>query len=255
MKSPISRVGCIEPDGILKGSKMNDRNINTINSSGNNDRPYSTGRDGSSDSSSPRASRSARRLRKQKRSSAQITPLMSVREVMIRAKSSCIAVPIFYCRCIVMCFLNDGRVPNALAKIQGQDKSVAIPVGPEHCKKSFLRNLNVADVLHPALARLLLLEQLALARNVATVALCGHVLAIGLDRRTGNDVGPHRGLDGDIEHLTRNQFAHPLGQVPALALGQIPVDDRAQGIDALAVDQQIQAHERPGLVSRRRIFE
>src|SRR5262245_45439094 len=41
----------------------------------------------------------------------------------------------------------------------------------EHGEKGLLRNLDGADLLHPPLARLLALEQLALARDVAAVAL------------------------------------------------------------------------------------
>ncbi|MNT85170.1 hypothetical protein D3C72_2252990 [compost metagenome] len=42
MKSPTSRVGFIDPDGIWKGSTRNERNTRTMNSTGKNDLPYST---------------------------------------------------------------------------------------------------------------------------------------------------------------------------------------------------------------------
>ena len=47
----------------------------------------------------------------------------------------------------------------------------------EHRHKRFLRNLDGAEPLDPFLARLLLFEQLALARNVAAVTFCQHVFA------------------------------------------------------------------------------
>ncbi len=42
MKSPMSRVGIIDPEGILKGSTINERNIKTSRKMGKNDRAYST---------------------------------------------------------------------------------------------------------------------------------------------------------------------------------------------------------------------
>ena len=41
----------------------------------------------------------------------------------------------------------------------------------QHGQERFLRNLDAADLLHPLLAFFLLLEQLALTRDVAAVAL------------------------------------------------------------------------------------
>src|SRR4051812_17047323 len=51
----------------------------------------------------------------------------------------------------------------------------------ENGQKGLLGNFDVADLLHALLSFLLLLEQLALARDVAAVALGRHVLANGLD--------------------------------------------------------------------------
>src|SRR5229473_7801219 len=47
----------------------------------------------------------------------------------------------------------------------------------EHGKKRFLRDLHLAHLLHALLAFLLLLEELALPRDVAPVAFGEHVLA------------------------------------------------------------------------------
>src|SRR5262245_49220625 len=52
----------------------------------------------------------------------------------------------------------------------------------EHREKRLLRNLDCADLLHAPLARLLALEELALPRDVAAVALREHILALRLDR-------------------------------------------------------------------------
>ena len=50
-------------------------------------------------------------------------------------------------------------------------------------QEGLLRDLHVAHLLHPLLTFLLTLQQLALARDVAAVALGGDVLAQRLDRR------------------------------------------------------------------------
>ncbi|MOA51263.1 hypothetical protein D3C78_1743880 [compost metagenome] len=42
MKSPTSRVGFIDPEGIWNGSTRNERSTSTMNSTGKNDLPYST---------------------------------------------------------------------------------------------------------------------------------------------------------------------------------------------------------------------
>ena len=55
-------------------------------------------------------------------------------------------------------------------------------------QERLLGHLDAPDLLHAPLALLLLLEQLALARDVAAVALGDDVLAEGLDRLAGDDV-------------------------------------------------------------------
>src|SRR5256885_14791030 len=47
--------------------------------------------------------------------------------------------------------------------------------------KSFLRDVDLAELPHLLLAFLLLLQKFAFARDVAAVALCGDVLAQGAD--------------------------------------------------------------------------
>ena len=76
--------------------------------------------------------------------------------------------------------------------------------------EGFLRDLDVADHLHPLLALFLLLEQLALAGDVAAVALGEHVLAHRPDRLAGDDPAADRGLDRHLEHLARDQLAQLL---------------------------------------------
>ena len=61
-------------------------------------------------------------------------------------------------------------------------------VHPEHRQERLLRDLDGTHALHPLLALFLLLEQLALAGDVATVALGQHVLAHGADGFACDDI-------------------------------------------------------------------
>src|SRR4051812_18181303 len=65
----------------------------------------------------------------------------------------------------------------------------------------FLRDVHAADALHALLAFLLLLQQLALARHVAAVALGGDVFADGLDRLAGDDLAADRRLERDLKEV------------------------------------------------------
>ncbi|SOY47098.1 hypothetical protein CBM2588_A130033 [Cupriavidus taiwanensis] len=106
-------------------------------------------------------------------------------------------------------------------------------------QEGLLRNLDGADLLHALLARLLLFQQLLLARDIAAVALGQHVLAQRLDVFAGDDVGADRGLDRHVVHLARNDLAH-LGRDFAPAILRIgSVHDHRQRIDLVAVDQDI----------------
>src|SRR6476661_11274766 len=68
------------------------------------------------------------------------------------------------------------------------------------------RDLDAADVLHPLLAGLLLLEQLALAADVAAVALGEDVLADRPDVLAGDDARADGGLDGHLVLLPRDEL-------------------------------------------------
>src|SRR5438477_986680 len=81
-------------------------------------------------------------------------------------------------------------------------------VDPQHGQECLLRNVHLPHALHALLAFLLLLEQLALARDVAAVALGDHVLPQGLDGLAGDDPAADGGLDRHLEHLARDELAH-----------------------------------------------
>src|SRR5699024_10271456 len=78
------------------------------------------------------------------------------------------------------------------------------PVGGERGDAGRLRDLRGPDVLHPPLALLLLLQELALAGDVTAVALGKHVLADRPDGLAGDDPRADGRLDGDLELLARD---------------------------------------------------
>src|SRR5205814_44723 len=73
-------------------------------------------------------------------------------------------------------------------------------------QERLLRDLDRSYLLHPLLSFFLLLEQLALARDVAPVAFGGHVLAQRADGLAGDHFGADRGLDHHLEQLARDQL-------------------------------------------------
>src|SRR5690606_10428607 len=113
----------------------------------------------------------------------------------------------------------------------------------QHGKEGFLRNLHVAHLFHPLLAGLLLLQQLLLAAGVTAITLGQYVLAQRLDRGARHDLTTHGCLDGNIEHLPRDQILHLLDQLAPLVGGVVAVHDQRQGVDLLVVDQDIQPHQ------------
>src|SRR5436305_3825834 len=82
----------------------------------------------------------------------------------------------------------------------------------QHGEERLLRHLDGADLLHPLLALLLLLEQLALARDVAAVALREHILALGLHGLARDHARADRRLDGDVEELPRDLLPQALDE-------------------------------------------
>src|SRR5574337_1915610 len=96
----------------------------------------------------------------------------------------------------------------------------------QHGHERLLGDVHAADGFHALLALLLLLQQLALAGHVAAVALGGHVLAEGLERLAGDDLGADRGLERDLE-LVAVDLAAELDQEAAPAgLGLAAVADQ-----------------------------
>src|SRR5258708_28802943 len=100
-----------------------------------------------------------------------------------------------------------------------------------------LRNLHLAELAHPLLALFLLVQQLALAADVAAVALGEHVLAHGLHGLPRDDAAADRRLDRDLEELARDQVLEPLAERAAAALRLAAVHHERKRIHRLATHQ------------------
>src|SRR5690606_3332190 len=110
----------------------------------------------------------------------------------------------------------------------------------EHGQERLLRDLDGADLLHATLPLLLLLQELALARDVTAVALGRHVLPHRTDRLPRDDPRTDRRLDRDLEELAGDQLPQLLRQRTAVLVRLVRMDDHAEGIDGLPVDQHVQ---------------
>src|SRR5436190_3290067 len=135
------------------------------------------------------------------------------------------------------------------------DSALRFGSHPEHRQEGLLRDLDSADTLHPLFPFLLLLQQLALAADIAAVALGQHVLAQRLDRFPGDDAAADGRLDGDLEHLPWNQLAHLRRQRAAALVGHVAVHDDRQRVDRIAVDQDVELHQRRRPVAGHMVVE
>src|SRR5262249_29256345 len=96
---------------------------------------------------------------------------------------------------------------------------------------------------HALLALFLLLEELALAGNVAAIALGEHVLAKRADRLARDDASADRRLDRDLEHVRRDEFLQPLPPRPPPPPPLAWVDQDPERIDRLAIPQDLHLDE------------
>src|SRR5581483_11073410 len=115
--------------------------------------------------------------------------------------------------------------------------------------EGLLRDLHLAELAHALLALLLLLEQLALARDVPSVALGQHVLPQRADGLAGDDASADRRLDRDLEEVRRDQLLQLLAHRPPAALGARAVHDDGNPAPAFRVAKARILHGCPGLVA------
>src|ERR1017187_6153621 len=122
-------------------------------------------------------------------------------------------------------------------------RDLALPIGSlvggQGSDEGFLRDLDPPDGLHPPLALLLLLQQLALAGDVAAVALGQHVLAQRADVLARDDPGADGSLDRHLELLPRDQLLQPGGHRQAGIPRLIGVPDLAERVDRQTLQQDV----------------
>src|SRR4029078_3197843 len=123
--------------------------------------------------------------------------------------------------------------------LYGSCYSRLLVVDLQNGQERLLRDFHGADLLHALLARLLFLQQLPFARDIAAIALRQHVLAQRLYRLARDDMRTDDTLHRHVEHLARNQPAHARGKVRAaiLAVGSMPY--QVYRIIASAVDHKV----------------
>src|SRR4051794_6957713 len=105
--------------------------------------------------------------------------------------------------------------------------------------EGLLRNVDPPDGLHPLLALLLLLQQLALTGDVAAVALGQDVLADGADVLAGDDARADGGLDGHLVLLPGNELLQLGGHHQAVLARLVLVHDLAERVHRLALQQDV----------------
>src|SRR5207244_8582013 len=125
----------------------------------------------------------------------------------------------------------------------------------QHRQERLLRDLHRSDRLHPLLAFLLLLEKLALARDVAAVALGEHVLAHRLLRLARDHPAADGRLDGHLVHLLGDLLFQLFADDAASLVGALAVHDGGERIYGLSIDEDVEPHEIGFLVPDRFVVE
>ncbi len=96
---------------------------------------------------------------------------------------------------------------------------------------------------HLLLAGLLFLEEFSFPADVATVALCQDVFAVGFYGLAGDDTVGGGGLDGDVKLLSGDLFFEDGAEFAAGGVGAGAVEEAGEGVDGLAIDEDVQADE------------
>ena len=109
----------------------------------------------------------------------------------------------------------------------------------KHGQERFLGNVDRPHILHALLAFFLLFQQLAFPRDVAAVALGGHVLPHGFDGFTGNDLPTDGRLQRDFELMSIDLFLELAQDGPGAVFRAFAVANQAEGFDLFAVHQDL----------------
>src|ERR1700716_2466648 len=117
------------------------------------------------------------------------------------------------------------QAPTATASRATAARKRRLLIKLQHRHERFLRYLDRADPLHPSLAFLLLLQQLAFTRDITAIALGQHVLPHRRNRLAGNHLAPDGSLQRHLKHLSRNDRLELLNQFATLHLGFAAMGD------------------------------
>src|SRR5438105_1446884 len=112
----------------------------------------------------------------------------------------------------------------------------------QYLNKSFLRDIDTANALHPLLPLLLFFKEFALSCNIAAVTFCRHVFAQCRNAFARDDFATDRRLDCNLVKLARNYFFWLRCQLSSPSLCPVFVHDGRESIDWFAVHQQIELH-------------
>ena len=240
----LAASGSIDADGILNGSARNERSRKTIRRTGKKLFGYSIHHGSRAPCARLRAMQPSARRAPLRRSSAV------ARSRMQRESSSSLSMPRRRCDCQpvrAIAQVSDAAC-RAIVDVPARSRDPAQlshaghfcrrPAGSRGTPPAGSRRCRL---LHALLARLLLLEQLLLARDVAAVALGEHVLAQRLDRLARDDVarrsrpGPRRRTSGaGSARASSTTTSRPrYWRIDA-------VHDDRQRVDLLAVDQDVE---------------
>ena len=110
----------------------------------------------------------------------------------------------------------------------------------QHRHEGALGDLDRAHHLHALLAGPLFFQEFAFPGDVAAVALGGDVFAKGRDGGAGDDLAAHGPLDGDLELLFGDFILEAVADPDAPLPDPVLVDDHAQGVQFLAVHQDVE---------------
>src|SRR6476620_694095 len=118
-----------------------------------------------------------------------------------------------------------------------------------------LGNLDAPALLHALLPLLLAVEELALARDVAAVALGDDVLALRLHRLAGDDAPADRSLDRHVEQLARDELAQLLRHAPPVVVRLVAMDDGRERVGRDPVQEDVDLREVRAVIASRLVVE
>src|SRR5699024_332838 len=123
-----------------------------------------------------------------------------------------------------------------------QDR-LGVRICRECCDKGFLRNFDGTHHLHTLFTFLLLLEQLALTRNVTAITLGKHVFPDRTNVLSGNNARTDSSLDGNLKLLPRNKFLELCSHFHAVTICMITVGDDRERINGISLQQDVDFYQ------------